>query len=75
MGTKVKKWVQDLVDDVVGPCPLQIGGKYTHPTDGPIEITNGQYWGEYGLSNFWYWKVIATGEKKSGYGGNWPPLD
>lgn len=75
MGTKVKNWVQDLTNEVCGPCLLQVGGRYRHPEDGPIEITSGQYWGTYGLSNFWYWTVLATGKKKNGYGGNWPPLD
>ena len=39
----------------------------------PIKITNGQFIGEYGLSNFWYWKHVLPdgrlGAEENGYGG------
>jgi len=50
---------------------LYVGGTFEHPDDGPIRIFDGQFMGEYGLSNFWWWKVLETGEKKKGYGGRW----
>jgi len=70
--TKVAPWVVALTESVLGSSPLEIGKRYVHPEDGPIEVTGGQYWGTYGLSNHWSWTVIATGEKKRGYGGHWP---
>jgi len=69
--TRVDPWVQQLTEAVLGGSPVEIGKRYQHPQDGLIEITSGQYWGEYGISNFWTWKVIETGETKSGYAGPW----
>lgn len=60
-----------MVENVLGPSPLEVGKKYIHPEDGIIEVTGGQYWGEHGLSNHWHWVVVATGEEKNGYGGDW----
>lgn len=51
------------------------GMRLQHPTDGPIEILRGQYQGVYGISNHWTWRVLATGEEKSGYAGFWPETD
>ena len=56
---------------------LEVGRRFLYRADGtgpgvPIEITGGAFWGMYGLSNFWHWKVIGTGETGSGYGGQ-PP--
>lgn len=67
----VEQWVKDLTERTLGKSPVEIGKRYHHPTDGLIEITDGQYWGRNGISNFWYWTVVATGEKKHGYGGQW----
>jgi hypothetical protein len=68
----VEQWVKDLTEEVMGGPPVEIGKRYMHPEDGLIEVTSGQYWGDYGLSNFWYWTVIATGETKHGYAAPWP---
>lgn len=72
--TRVSRWVRELTEDVIGGAPVAIGKRYMHPEDGEIEIVAGQYWGEHGLSNHWSWRVIATGEEKHGYGGDWPEL-
>ena len=69
--TEVEPWVVQLTESVLGGAPVTVGKRYWHPTDGLIEITSGQYWGRHGISNFWYWKVISTGEIRSGYGGEW----
>lgn len=71
----VKQWVKDLVEETFGKSPLEIGKCYIHPEYGKIKITSGQYWGQYGLSNFWNWIVLDTNEKKQGYGGNWEECD
>jgi hypothetical protein len=68
----VDEWVKRMTEDVLGKAPLEIGHRYQHPTDGQIEVIGGQYWGEHGLSNHWTWRVLATGEIKSGYGEPWP---
>jgi hypothetical protein len=65
-----ESWVKSLVEDVIGGSPVRIGGRYTHPQDGLIEITSGQYWGNDGISNHWRWTVVETGEQRSGY-ANW----
>lgn len=71
----VEQWVKDLTDKVVGPNTIKVGNYYEHPADGLIFIESGQYWGQHGLSNHWRWSVVATGEKKYGYGGSWPSAD
>lgn len=70
----VEQWVKDLTEEVLGGPPVAIGKRYLHPKDGEIEITSGQYWGTHGLSNFWYWKVLSTGEIHHGYAGDWPEV-
>lgn len=70
----VEKWVRDLVESVAGGAPVEIGKFYQHPEDGLIQITGGQYWGQHGVSNFWRWTVVATGEKKNGYADRWPEV-
>jgi hypothetical protein len=69
--TQVAPAIRQMTEDVLGGAPVEIGKRYWHPEDGLIEITSGQYWGTHGLSNFWYWTVVETGEEKNGYGGEW----
>lgn len=57
----------------MGGSPLHIGGRYRHPEHGVITVTDGQYWGTYGISNFWYW-TDEKGGKHNGYGGCWPEV-
>jgi hypothetical protein len=74
MATKVIKLVQIMTDDVMGESKLRIGLVTTHPkTRKLVKIVSGQYWGKYGLSNFWHWReVLANGSlsetDESGYG-------
>lgn len=72
--TRVASWAQRLTEDVIGGAPVEIGKKYQHPTDGPIEIVSGAYWGDNGLSNFWRWTVLSTGETHRGYADTWPEI-
>lgn len=58
------------------PQTLAIGMRCLHPNGHMVEITDGQYIGTHGLSNFWYWRrVFANGKLSSklehGYG--WDP--
>jgi len=34
----------------------------------PCVVTDGQYYGQHGVSNFWYYKNLQTGKEESGYG-------
>lgn len=70
----VDDWVKRMTENVIGGSPVEIGKFYLHPEDGLIKITAGQYWGEHGLSNFWHWLVIQTGEESAGYADNWPEV-
>lgn len=70
----VADWVKKITEDVMGGSPLEKGKRYLHPEDGVIEVTGGSYWGNHGLSNFWYWRVEETGETHNGYGGDWPEV-
>jgi hypothetical protein len=66
--------VEEWVKSIVGPSPLRVGGRYRHPIDGEIEIISGQFWGTHGVSNFWHWRIIATGETHHGYGDSWEEI-
>jgi hypothetical protein len=68
----VEEWVKRMTEDVLGGAPVEVGKRYQHPQDGPIEIVSGQYWGRHGLSNHWRWVVVETGEEKNGYAEHWP---
>jgi hypothetical protein len=68
------RWARQLTEEVTGGSPVQIGKCYLHPTDGEIEVVSGQYWGTNGPSTYWHWEVLATGEIKAGYGGDWPEV-
>jgi len=37
---------------------LEIGKRVKHPDGRLVEITNGQFWGNYGMSNYWYWREV-----------------
>lgn len=71
----MESWVKDIVESVVKPVELQIGKFYLHPQDGIIHITDGQYYSNGRISNFWRWTVVETGESNTGYGGTWPQYD
>ena len=64
---------REIADKVFGPAPFKVGDLVRHPFGHLVEITDGEYWGRRGLSNFWYWRdVLPDGtlskEEKSGYG-------
>lgn len=64
--------IRNLVDHHLPPPRIRHGHYYWHPAWGVIQVTDGRYWGEHGISNSWKWIVISTGETKTGYGDNWP---
>jgi hypothetical protein len=43
------------------------GDRLMHPEHGEVTITDGQYWGLRGVSNFWYWED-KNGKEHHGYG-------
>lgn len=69
----VQQWVKDLTAETFGESQMEVGKRLEHPSGRTVEITKGQYWGEHGLSNFWYWReVLEDGtlseREESGYG-------
>lgn len=59
--TEVASWVRDMWEEVasVDGRHLEIGMETVHPETGKlVKIVDGQYWGMYGLSNFWWWRKI-----------------
>jgi hypothetical protein len=70
--THVSKSIQDMVSSVLGSSPFKIGDVVTHPSGRTVEITEGQYWGTYGISNHWRWKEVMAdgtyGPEEHGYG-------
>jgi hypothetical protein len=56
------------------PCNMKIGEITTHPDGRKVKIISGQYWGTYGLSNFWYWREVlqdGTLSEKIEHGYGW----
>jgi len=72
--TKVSLEMRELVEDVFRKSTLEIGVIITHQKTGKlVKITNGSYWGTYGISNFWYWREVLPGgtlseKEECGYG-------
>ena len=56
--TQVEKWVRDLVEETGGGAPFSVGDRVLTLDGRTVEITSGQYWGTYGLSNFWHWREV-----------------
>lgn len=69
----VATWVKQLTEEAIGGSTLKVGDIVRHPDGRRVKIVDGQYWGEHGLSNFWYWQEVKDDEslsekKESGYG-------
>lgn len=77
--THVQPWVREMTESVMGGPPCAVG-EYRLIDGQPCRIVSGQYWGQFGLSNHWSWKVVLPNgslskEEKSGYGdSNWKKL-
>lgn len=75
MRGSISPWVRELTESIYGPS-LAIGQSVMHPDGRQVRIIRGQFWGEFGLSNWWQWKeVLPNGSLaktvESGYG--WTP--
>jgi hypothetical protein len=68
----VSRWAKELTERCLGGPPFKIGDRVKHPDGRTVIITAGQYWGEHGLSNFWYWREVLPdgklGVEENGYG-------
>jgi hypothetical protein len=68
----VSPQVKQIVEDVYGKSEMSVGKDLTHPDGRTVRITGGQYWGTYGVSNFWYWRPVnldgTLGPEECGYG-------
>lgn len=64
-------WVKELVEKE-WECKLHVGLECEHPSGRKVRITSGQFWGEHGVSNFWYWREVlpdgTLGPQEHGYG-------
>lgn len=64
--TRVAAWVRELVEEGMPPEPKV--GDVVRLADGRrVKLLSGSRWGEYGISNWWEWRVLATGKRESGY--------
>ncbi len=67
----IEQWVKDIVENSSSGNQLEVGMVAKHPDGRTVRIVGGQYWGEYGVSNFWYWREVLPdgelGEKECGY--------
>jgi hypothetical protein len=62
---------REITEETMGP-PLKVGETVRHPDGRLVQIVDGQFWGEDGLSNFWTWREVLAdgtlGAPEKGYG-------
>jgi len=66
--TKVPSWVKNLVESKLSQPPLEVGVIARHKDGRIVKIIGGQFWGEFGISNFWYWRELKSHKAGCGYG-------
>ena len=54
----ISNFTKGLVEKVCGENTLKVGAQVSHKDGRLVEITDGQYWGTRGISNFWYWREV-----------------
>jgi len=68
----MESWAKEIVEGGIDGRPLRVGERVNHPDGRLVEITGGQFYGTYGVSNFWYWKEVledgSFGPEEHGYG-------
>ena len=69
----VRGWVKDIVEEGQEGRNLRVGDIVRHPDGRLVKILAGQFWGRYGISNFWDWaevtkKGVISEKIESGYG-------
>ncbi len=64
----VSNRVKEIVEEAIGCAPYKIGDVVQHASGKTVKIVGGQYWGEFGLSNFWLWREVLPGNKLGRYG-------
>lgn len=74
----VAAWAKELTESVIGGAPFKIGDVVKHPDGRTVKITEGRYWGDHGLSNFWYWREVLkdgslSDKVEHGYGWSTQP--
>lgn len=58
--SEVKPWVREMTEEVIGGSPFHVGQTVKTDTGKTVKIVSGQYWGRYGISNFWWWKYLRS---------------
>jgi hypothetical protein len=70
LNTRAPSWIQDLVEDFFPPSILRVGERFRHKGR-VVEVTGGQYWGLWGVSNHWHWRPVledgSLGPEEDGY--------
>lgn len=69
----ISEWAKQMVELNLGGPPFAVDDIVRHPSGREVQITSGQYWGKYGLSNYWEWReVLPDGtlseQVEKGYG-------
>jgi len=68
----MKAWVKEIIEDSIDGRPLRVGERVKHLDGRLVEITKGQFYGTYGVSNFWHWEEVledgSLGPEEHGYG-------
>lgn len=57
---------RQITEEAVGSTKMKVGKIVNHPKYGRVKILDGQFWGTFGLSNFWYWKKVDKKNKPYG---------
>ncbi len=67
----VAPWVRDIIEKHF-KSSMEVGKTLQHPDGRKVLVIDGRFWGEHGVSNFWYWREVredgSLGPKESGYG-------
>ena len=53
---------------IISPEKNQVCLYKTKDKQYPVKVIKGQFYGEHGVSNFWYWINLNTNEEERGYG-------
>lgn len=68
----MSKFGKAFTDTYFGKSHLEVGNIVKHYDGRQVKIISGQYFGEYGISNFWQWQEVlpdgTLGKIESGYG-------
>ena len=71
MLAEVKEIIEDVSKEpnrILNPKKNEVYLYKTKDKQYPVKVIKGQFYGEHGVSNFWYWINLNTNEEEHGYG-------